>query len=204
MNKKALIPSGISALRLAALPIFLYFFSNSAISLCFLVYGVAQATDLIDGYVARKLKIASKFGAYFDAITDFVFITGIFTAFTLSGYYPAWVLLLITASFGQFIASSLYTKKLYDPFGKYIGSVLYIAIGLTLLFPNESIFIFVQYTFGGFFFVSLGSRILSLTKKKSMGTGYFLRQTTKVTAIAATNTSSEIPIAINATEPVLG
>lgn len=167
MNNKLLVPSGISALRLAALPIFLYFFSNGAMALCILVFGVAQATDLIDGYVARKLRVASKLGAYFDAITDFVFITGIFAAFTLSGYYPAWVMLLITASFGQFIASSLYTKKLYDPLGKYMGSVLYTAIGLTLLLPVEAIFIFVQYTFGGFFFVSLGSRILSLTKKNA-------------------------------------
>ena len=112
MNKKALIPSGISALRLAALPLFLYFFSNSAIALCILVFGVAQATDLIDGYIARKLKVASKFGAYFDAITDFVFITGIFTVFTFERLLPCMgIAAVITASFGQFIVKQPLHQK---------------------------------------------------------------------------------------------
>ncbi len=162
MNKKYL-PSGISALRLAALPLFLYFFSTGSIGLCIVVFGLAQVTDLIDGYVARKLKVASKFGAYFDAVTDFIFITGIFSAFTLSGYYPAWIMVLIAASFAQFIASSLYSKRLYDPLGKYIGSVLYIAIGLTLLSPTPIIFTVVQIGFPAFALASFVTRTASLT-----------------------------------------
>ncbi len=81
MNAKALVPSGIGALRLVALPIFLYYFTAGNILACILVYGLAQLTDLIDGYAARKLQVASKAGAYFDVVTDFVFIAGIFTAF---------------------------------------------------------------------------------------------------------------------------
>ncbi|HSV50190.1 MAG TPA: CDP-alcohol phosphatidyltransferase family protein, partial [Candidatus Acidoferrales bacterium] len=90
MNKTALIPSGISSLRLAALPIFLYFYNAGNPLACIIVFGLSQLTDLIDGYVARKLRVTSKAGAYFDAVTDFVFITGIFAAFTYSGYYPTW------------------------------------------------------------------------------------------------------------------
>jgi cardiolipin synthase len=87
MNKKALVPSSISSLRLAALPLFLYYYSTANPVACILIFGLAQITDLIDGFVARKLGVASKTGAYFDAIVDFTFITGIFAAFTLSGYY---------------------------------------------------------------------------------------------------------------------
>jgi CDP-diacylglycerol--glycerol-3-phosphate 3-phosphatidyltransferase/cardiolipin synthase len=163
MNKKALIPTGISSLRIIALPIFLYFFSNGATISCIIVFGFSQITDLFDGYIARKVKATSHLGAYFDALADFVLITGIFSAFIVSNYYPAWILLLIAASFTQFIVSSLYTKKLYDPLGKYVGSVLYIAIGLTLLSPTPPIFTLVQIGFPAFALTSFLTRTVSLT-----------------------------------------
>lgn len=162
MNIKRLIPSGISSLRLVALPIFLYYYTAGNPLACILVFGLSQVTDLIDGYAARKLCVASKAGAYFDVVTDFVFIAGIFTAFTLSGYYPAWIMALIAASFGQFIVSSIYTKKLYDPLGRYIGSVLYIAIGLTLLSPTPIIFTLVEVGFPLFALTSFVTRTVSL------------------------------------------
>jgi phosphatidylglycerophosphate synthase len=161
MKTKTYIPSSISALRLLALPIFLYYFAAGNILACIIVFGLSQVTDLIDGYAARKLNVASKAGAYFDVVTDFVFITCIFTAFTLSGYYPAWIMAIIAASFAQFIASSIYTKKLYDPLGRYIGSVLYIAIGLTLLSPTPAIFTVVEVGFPMFALTSFVTRTAS-------------------------------------------
>lgn len=161
MNMKAFVPSAISALRLVALPIFLYYFSIGNIFACILVFGLSHVTDLFDGYAARKLHVASKAGAYFDVVTDFVFIAGIFAAFTLSGYYPIWIMALIAASFGQFIIFSIYTKKLYDPLGKYIGSVLYIAIGLTLLSPTPVVFTIVEVGFPLFAVTSFVNRTAS-------------------------------------------
>ncbi len=162
MSIKSLIPSGISTLRLVALPIFLYYFVTGNTLACILVFGFSQVTDLVDGYIARKLDVASKAGAYLDVATDFVFIAGIFTVFILSGYYPAWIMALIAASFGQFIISSVYTKKLYDPLGRYIGSVLYIAIGLTLLFPTPLVFTLVEVGFPVFALASFVTRTASL------------------------------------------
>jgi phosphatidylglycerophosphate synthase len=163
MNKKSLIPSGISSLRLAALPIFLYAYSIGNPLACIVIFGLAQVTDLLDGLAARKREVTSKAGAYFDAVTDFVLITGIFAAFTISGYYPIWIMALIAASFAQFIISSVYSKKLYDPLGKYIGSVLYIAIGLTLLSPTPIIFTIVEIGFPAFALTSFVTRTISLT-----------------------------------------
>ena len=162
MNKRY-IPSGISALRIAALPLFLYFYSNGSAPFCILVFGLAQVTDLLDGYVARKMGVTSRFGAYFDAATDFVLITGIFAAFTFSGLYPIWMMLLIIAMFVQFVLTSMYTKRLYDPLGKYIGSVLYIAIGLTLLSPSPPTILLVQVGFPLFAAASLVTRTASFT-----------------------------------------
>ena len=165
MQKLSLIPTIISSLRIAVLPLFFYLFNTENITSCLILFASSVATDLFDGYLARKLKVTSRFGAYYDAATDFALVIGIFTFFATKGYYPTWLLLLITASFIQFLATSLYAKKLYDPIGRYIGSALYIGIVLTLVFPTQATFSFVEFAFVGFFLISLVSRIVSLARK---------------------------------------
>jgi phosphatidylglycerophosphate synthase len=165
LQKLIIIPTIISSLRIVVLPLFFYLYSTGNITSCLILLAFSASTDFFDGYLARKLKVTSRFGAYYDATTDFVLIIGIFTFFTLDGYYPVWLLILIAASFTQFLASSLYSKKLYDPIGRYIGSALYIGIVLTLILPTQATYSFVEFAFIGFFLISLGSRAVSLAKK---------------------------------------
>ena len=165
MQKLIIIPAIISSLRIAVLPLFFYFYNAENITSCLILLAFSAATDFFDGYLARRLKVTSRFGAYYDTITDFVLVFGIFTFFSAKGYYPAWLLLVITLSFVQFLASSLYSKKLYDPVGKYTGSALYIGIVLTLILSSQATFSFVEFAFLGFFLVSLASRTISLARK---------------------------------------
>ena len=165
MQKQIAIPTFISSLRIAALPLFIYLYNFGNITACLVLLAFCAATDYFDGYLARKLNANSRFGAYYDTATDFILVFGIFTFFFAHGFYPIWLPLLIAASFIQFIVTSLYAKKLYDPVGRYLGSALCIGIVLTLLWPTQAIFLFVQFAFVGFFLVSLASRIISLTRK---------------------------------------
>ena len=165
MKQPNLIPTSISSLRIAALPIFFYLFNKGNIIACLALLAFCATTDYFDGYLARKLRATSRLGAYYDAATDFILIAGIFTIFILKGYYPIWLQLLITAAFIQFLITSYYTKKLYDPVGKYLGSALYVGIALTLLFPSQATFSFVQFAFVAFLLISIASRALSFTKR---------------------------------------
>ena len=165
MKKLSPIPTFTSSLRIVALPFFFILFNQGNVTACLCLLAFCAATDFLDGYLARKMRVTSRFGAYYDATTDFILIFGIFAFFYSFGDYPIWLLFLITAAFIQFIATSFYSKKLYDPVGRYLGSALYIGVVLTLLWPTQAVFVFVQYAFVGFFFVSIVSRIASLTKK---------------------------------------
>jgi len=167
MQKLTLIPLLISSQRIVALPIFYYFYNIGNAASCLGLLGFCAATDFLDGYIARKLYLTSKFGAYYDATTDFTFMFGIFLLFHVLGFYPIWLLLIITFAFIQFIITSYLAKKLYDPVGRYLGSALYIGVVLTLFWPTESVFAFVQYAFVGFFLFSIASRIISLTRKRT-------------------------------------
>ena len=167
MQKLILIPFIVSSLRIAVLPLFSYLFNAGNITACLILLAFSAATDFFDGYLARRLKVTSRFGGYYDATTDFVLVFGIFAFFSAKGYYPVWLLFVIALSFVQFLVSSVYAKKLYDPVGKYIGSALYIGIILTLILPSQATFSFVEFAFLGFFLVSLLSRIITLARKNS-------------------------------------
>ena len=166
MQKIILIPTIISSLRIAVLPFFFYLYNPANIIPCLILLTFSAGTDYFDGYSARKLGATSRFGAYCDATTDFTLVIGIFAFFSVHEFYPIWLLLLIAASFVQFMVTSHYAKKLYDPIGKYIGSALYIGIVLTLIFPSQATYNFVQYAFTGFFLVSIGSRIVSFARNR--------------------------------------
>lgn len=165
MKRLRTIPSFISSLRVAALPLFFYLNNQGSITACLILLAFCAASDFLDGYLARKLNTTSRFGAYYDATTDFILMAGIFAILYAQGYYPLWLPLLIAVSFAQFLATSFFVKKTYDPVGRYLGSSLYIGIVLTLVWPIQTVFAFVQYAFVAFFLVSILSRIVSLTRK---------------------------------------
>ena len=167
MKKQIAIPTFISSLRIAAMPPFFYLYNQGNTVACLGLLAFCAATDFFDGVFARKLNVPSRFGAYYDSATDFVLMFGIFTFFFALGFYPVWLPILIAAAVIQFVVTSFYAKKLYDPVGRYLGSALYIGVVLSLLWPTAPVFAFVQYAFVGFFLVSLVSRVTSLTKKRT-------------------------------------
>lgn len=51
----------------------------------FVVFVIAGLTDLVDGIVARKLNVASKFGRMIDPLVDKILVCGAFICFALIG-----------------------------------------------------------------------------------------------------------------------
>ena len=166
MKLSVAVPSFISFLRVAAVPLFLFLFDLGNITACLGLLAFCAATDFFDGYAARKLDASTKFGTYFDSTTDFILMLCIYAFFSILGTYPFWLPLLIVVSFVQFLITNRIFKKLYDPIGKYLGSALYIGLTLTLLFPVQTVYDFVQYAFVVFLSISLLSRIISIRKQR--------------------------------------
>ena len=135
------IPNAITSLRLVALPHLVYSFNHQITLVAYALFLFSICTDLVDGYVARKLGSASKFGAYLDVTVDLLFISGMYLTFIIKGIYSPWILLIIVFVFIQFMLSNVYLKQtIYDPIGKYYGSLLLGGIGLTLLFSDQLVY----------------------------------------------------------------
>jgi CDP-diacylglycerol--glycerol-3-phosphate 3-phosphatidyltransferase len=81
----------------------LYLPVTGAPTAALLLFIAGAATDWLDGYVARKRNQVSDLGKLMDALTDKVFMVGLFVTFLAAGILPAWslplLLLVLTREF---------------------------------------------------------------------------------------------------------
>lgn len=54
----------------------------------------AEFTDVLDGWVARRLGATSQLGAALDPLSDSLYRLSVFSAFAITGLMPAWLLLV--------------------------------------------------------------------------------------------------------------
>lgn len=74
---------------------FLYLPFPGASSLAFVLFIIGALTDWADGYYARKKGLVSNFGKLMDALTDKVFMVGLFISLLVIGILPEWTLPLL-------------------------------------------------------------------------------------------------------------
>ena len=169
------IPNFITILRMVVLPHLVYAFNHQITLVSYVLFLFSIGTDLADGFVARKLNSVSTFGAYLDVVFDFLFIFGMYFNFTIKGIYSPWILFMIVFVFSQFILSNLYLKQtIYDPIGKYYGSLLFGGIGLTLLFSHPIVYQIVTFGIIISTSASLISRLthFSLQRKRKVNSAF--------------------------------
>jgi phosphatidylglycerophosphate synthase len=160
------VPSATTAVRLGLVPLLTFLVCNGM-----LFYGAALFlfllfTDFLDGYLARRLGVSSKFGTYFDVTADFTLILSLFLAFGSEGFYAEWVLILVAAVFAGFMLTSRSSSRVYDPLGKYYGSLLYGAVGLRFLISGPLFYNVVTVGVAAFSAASILSRATFLLKKQ--------------------------------------
>ncbi|MCC7551342.1 MAG: CDP-alcohol phosphatidyltransferase family protein [Methanobacterium sp.] len=136
MSCQSYIPNILTSVRFVAAPLFFYTFLNDLFLISVSILVLALITDVLDGYIARKLDVTSDMGAYLDVTSDFVLIVVCFLAYVIKGWYDPLILLLIIAMFLLFVATSGLKKPVYDPMGKYLGGYLMLMILVSILFPE--------------------------------------------------------------------
>ena len=97
------LPNILTLIRLGLIPVFVVLFywpTDMSNFYAAIVFVIAALTDLLDGYLARKLKLTTKFGAFLDPVADKIIVC---TA-----------LVLIVEHY------SLYRDVLYPHLGKFI------------------------------------------------------------------------------------
>ena len=112
----------------------------------YVLYLLCGLSDMIDGPVARRTKSASEFGARFDTVSDFVFMTVALIKFVPHLHIPVWLWIWIGViamiKLGNVVLEFVCTKKLISP-----HTVLNKVTGLLLfLLPMTISFVDLTYT----------------------------------------------------------
>jgi CDP-diacylglycerol---glycerol-3-phosphate 3-phosphatidyltransferase len=94
------LPDQLTLARALAVPVvvvlFAWDFPDHALWAT-LVFGVAMATDQVDGWLARRWNQTSAFGSLLDPIADKVLVLVAFVMLVGEGVAPAWMVALIVA-----------------------------------------------------------------------------------------------------------
>lgn len=93
------IPNTLTILRVISVPFFIYFLlshSNTLRVVAFVLFALASLTDLVDGYIARRLKQETEFGKFLDPLADKFLVLGAFIAFLfMTEQIQIWMVLCI-------------------------------------------------------------------------------------------------------------
>ncbi len=132
------IPNLLTITRFFLIPFFiLVFFSDSPNSLIYSVgiFVVAGITDMLDGYIARKCGLVTKWGQAMDPLADKLMLLTVLICFTIKDYLPIWIIITVGLKETLMVTGGLllYTKrdKVVVPANKYgkIATVsFYVAI----------------------------------------------------------------------------
>jgi len=101
------MPNLITLARLALVPLVAYFLLDGEHGLALMVFFVAAVTDLLDGWIARRFKLASALGAMLDPIADKL---NMFVATVLLGWQgllPMWLAIAIVLRDVVIVAGAL-------------------------------------------------------------------------------------------------
>ena len=130
-------PDALSFVRVLLAPALVSALAVGAHGVATLALAAAAASDVLDGWLARRLARAQApggaprpTGAYVDVAADAVFLLSGLTTLWLLGQAPAWLPLLALAVLVRFVVTSAHGRLVYDPVGRHFGTLLYVVLAV--------------------------------------------------------------------------
>ncbi len=136
------VPNLLSVIRLLLVPLFVFLFLSEYVVPAVVVFVVAGATDVVDGYIARKFNCTSTLGKVLDPLADKFLQMSAFICLWLEGYIAWWMPLiyfikeLATALGALFIFRKAKFVVKSNVFGKLATVFVFGAVFVITLFGN--------------------------------------------------------------------
>ena len=100
------LPNALSGMRLLIAPLMVWMLLSGWFAVALVLFIVAVASDLADGYLARTLGQVTRLGRVLDHSADAVLVCGICSVYAYFGSLPVLLPLLIGFSFVQYVLDS--------------------------------------------------------------------------------------------------
>jgi cardiolipin synthase len=141
-------PNILSALRLVAAPIaaFLILYGVDVAALCVFVF--AGLSDALDGFLAKRFALTSRFGAWLDPAADKLLMLASFVTLSMVGEVPLWltalvigrdVAIVVGVGLARLLEAPLRIAPLTIGKASTVVQVVYVALVLLQLAANLSL-----------------------------------------------------------------
>lgn len=139
------IPNMLSIVRLILVPVFVVVFllEGEQKTAAAIIFIIASATDVLDGYIARKFNMSTKVGQLLDPLADKLMQIAVVVTMLCADMVPLWFVLVLACKEILMICGGffLYTKKTFvksNVFGKTNTVIVFCAMVTLLSFSNSN------------------------------------------------------------------
>lgn len=170
------LPNILTTIRLLLVFVYIavYITIEKNVTYLMIIFFVAGATDILDGYIARKYHLITKWGQVMDPLADKLMQITVLVTLGLSGYIADWIVVIFLLKEAFMILSGviLYFKeeKVVIPsnyFGKVTTIMIYLAVVVSIVYTSISNYLFIVVLM--FSLVTLGQyMIIGYNQMKSL------------------------------------
>ncbi len=134
--EKKYIPNYLTVLRFILVPIIFSFIITEKYIPAVIFFFLANLTDFLDGYIARKYNLISDFGKLMDPLADKITQISTILALIIKGIIPYWILVILSLKELSMIigATFLFKKKMVTVHSKWYGKAATVLIFITIIF----------------------------------------------------------------------
>ena len=109
------VPNMLTVIRFFLIPVFVYVFYSPDISnntlWALVVFIIAGATDLLDGYIARKHNLITKWGKLMDPLADKLMLLTVLISLYIKGIIPEIIIIIVFIKEFLMIGGAIFLYK---------------------------------------------------------------------------------------------
>ena len=91
------LPNLITIARILMVPVVVWAIASGQMQIAFLVFLAAGVSDAVDGFLAKRLGMASELGAHLDPLADKALIVSIYVSLGITEAIPRWIVILVVS-----------------------------------------------------------------------------------------------------------
>ena len=91
------LPNLITIARILMVPVVVWAIASRQMQIAFLLFLAAGVSDAVDGFLAKRLGMASELGAHLDPLADKALIVSIYVSLGITEAIPRWIVILVVS-----------------------------------------------------------------------------------------------------------
>jgi CDP-diacylglycerol--glycerol-3-phosphate 3-phosphatidyltransferase len=139
------IPNALTLIRLIIVPFLGYFIYSEKYTIAIILFAFGGLTDVLDGYIARKYGLITKWGKFFDPLADKLMQITALVFLVLHKFIPIVVLVIVVIKEALMLAGGIAVYKKGKTviganwYGKLATVIFYFAILATIILKNVAL-----------------------------------------------------------------